>query len=246
MVDGSCIPRTARFRRDVACFWARWIHQTITRLLPEPARAIVSPRGYLLYGRQGKLFAQRFDAEHNRVVGDPASIGSDLDFRGLSAAFDVSGDTLVWSRADVFPPAKLTWFGRMGQKLNEIGESRPYYQIALAPDGQRVVAEEEDPKTGRSLFLIELTRPIHARLTTGTMQKITRSGRQTAAKSHSTPWTACPRGESISPGARLYSRRQVSGVGRLDSRRALRDCQAECAKHLGGPSRRGSNTDFPG
>ena len=47
----------------------------ITRLLPEPARAIASPRGYLLYGRQGKLFAQRFDAEHNRVVGDPASIG---------------------------------------------------------------------------------------------------------------------------------------------------------------------------
>ena len=55
----------------------------------------------------------------------------------------------------------------MGQKLNEIGESRPYYQIALAPDGQRVVAEEDDPKTSRSLFLIELTRPIHARLTTG-------------------------------------------------------------------------------
>ena len=27
----------------------------VTRLLPEPARAIVSPRGYLLYGRQGKL-----------------------------------------------------------------------------------------------------------------------------------------------------------------------------------------------
>jgi eukaryotic-like serine/threonine-protein kinase len=139
----------------------------ITRLLPEPARAIVSPRGYLLYGRQGKLFAQRFDAEHNRLAGDPASIGSALDFRGLSAAFDVSGDTLVWSKADVFPPAKLTWFGRTGRKLNEIGESRPYYQIALAPDGQRVVAEEDDPKTSRSLFLIELTRHIHARLTTG-------------------------------------------------------------------------------
>jgi eukaryotic-like serine/threonine-protein kinase len=80
----------------------------ITRLLPEPARAIVSPRGYLLYGRLGRLFAQRFDAGHNRVAGDPASIGSDLDFRGPSAAFDISGDTLVWSTADVFPPAKLT------------------------------------------------------------------------------------------------------------------------------------------
>ena len=40
----------------------------------------------------------------------------------------------------------------MGRKLNEIGESRPYYQIALAPDGQRVVAEEDDPKTAGVCF----------------------------------------------------------------------------------------------
>ncbi len=40
-------------------------------------------------------------------------------------------------------------------------------QIALAPDGQRVVSEEIDPRVGSALFVIELTRPIHARLTTG-------------------------------------------------------------------------------
>jgi hypothetical protein len=48
---------------------------TVTRLLPEEATAIVSPRGYLLYGRQGSLLAQRFDLGRHRLVGDPISMG---------------------------------------------------------------------------------------------------------------------------------------------------------------------------
>jgi hypothetical protein len=51
------------------------------------------------------------------------------------------------------------WFDRAGGKLNEIGDVRQYYQIALAPDGQRVVAGELDTRSRSGLFLIELRRP---------------------------------------------------------------------------------------
>jgi eukaryotic-like serine/threonine-protein kinase len=138
----------------------------VTRLLPEPVRAIVSRRGYLLYGGQGTLFAQRFDHDHNRLTGDPLSIASGLESFGPFSDFDISGDTLVWSSTNVQPPGRLAWFDRNGRRLNEVGEVQRYYQIALAPDGQRVMAGEIDPRTGSALFLIELTRPIHARLTT--------------------------------------------------------------------------------
>ena len=69
----------------------------VSRLFSQPGWAIVSQRGYLLFGRQGTLFAQRFDLDQNRLVGDPVSIASGLDFFGLYAGFAVNGDTLVWS-----------------------------------------------------------------------------------------------------------------------------------------------------
>ncbi len=137
----------------------------VTRLLPQRTLARVSPRGYLLYRRQSTLFAQRFDLDHNRLTGDPVSIGSDP--QSSLNQFDISGDTLVWLSGTLQPPGRLTWFDRDGRKLNEIGDVRRYYQIALAPDGQRAVAGEDDTRSGSGLFLIEFTRRIHARLTTG-------------------------------------------------------------------------------
>ena len=119
----------------------------VTRLMPEPANAVVSTRGYLLFGRQGTLFAQRFELETNRLAGDPVSIGSGLGFVGSFTIFDVGGDILVWANDSVTPPARLTWFDRSGRKLNEIGEVRRYVQIALAPDGRNVAATEEEPKS---------------------------------------------------------------------------------------------------
>jgi eukaryotic-like serine/threonine-protein kinase len=146
-------------RRGV--FLGRLDSPQVTRLLPEPGLAIVSPRGYVLFGRQGILFAQRFDLEHNELTGDPVSIGTGVGFIGPAVA--LSGDTLVWANSTTLSPARLTWFDRNGRKLNEIGEVHPYSQIALARDAQRAVAEAEDT---RGLVLIELTRNTHTRLTT--------------------------------------------------------------------------------
>ena len=72
---------------------------TVTRLLPEPANAAISPRGYFLYGHQGTVFAQRFDLDHKRLVGDPVNLGSGAGYLGPYTGFAVrvtcsSGPTL--------------------------------------------------------------------------------------------------------------------------------------------------------
>jgi hypothetical protein len=139
----------------------------VTRLLPEPANAVVSTHGYLLFGQQGTLFAQRFDLKSNRLAGDPVSIGSGLATVGPWTSFYVGGDILVWANDSVTPYSRLTWVDRRGRRLKEIGESRRYAQIALAPDGRNVLATEEEPGINFSVFLIELTRNIRTRLTKG-------------------------------------------------------------------------------
>ena len=119
---------------------------TVTRLLPEPANAVVSPRGYLLYGHQGTVFAQRFDIDHKRLVGDPLTLGSGIRFVGPYTSFAVAGDLLVWASLQT-PSARLTWFDRTGRTLGTVPEAAQYIGIALAPDEQRVAATEVDAQT---------------------------------------------------------------------------------------------------
>jgi len=137
---------------------------TVTRLLPEPVNAVVS-RGYLLYGQQGTLIAQRFDIDSRRLVGDPLTLGSGILSVGPRTSFAVAGDLLVWISPQT-PSARLTWFNRTGRTLGTVAEAAPYVGIALAPDEQRVAATEVDAGRDR-VSLTDLTRPIHARLTTG-------------------------------------------------------------------------------
>jgi serine/threonine protein kinase len=139
---------------------------TVTRLLPEPANAAISPRGYLLYGHQGAVFAQRYEIDHKRLVGDPVNLGSGAGYEGPFTSFAVAGELLVWANVQT-PSANLTWVDRNGRILGSTPEAAQYIGIALAPDEQRVVATEFHEQIGNSLFLIELTRPIHTRLTTG-------------------------------------------------------------------------------
>ena len=139
---------------------------TVTRLLPEPANAVVSPRGYLLYGNAGALFAQRFDIDRKRLVGDPLTLGSGISFFGRFTSFAVAGDLLVWASIQI-PSARMTWFDRTGRALGTVPEAAQYIGIALAPDEQRVAATEVDAQGKDRVSLTDLTRSIHARLATG-------------------------------------------------------------------------------
>jgi WD40 repeat protein len=61
----------------------------------------------------------------------------------------------------------MTWFGRTGRTLGTVPEAAQYVGIALSPDEQRLAATEVDAQGKDRVSVTDLTRSIHARVTTG-------------------------------------------------------------------------------
>ena len=164
--------RTVTTPRDEACSWARSILQESLACCQRPASTTVSRVGTSSTSARAPCSrsGSTWITTAQWVIQSASDQG--IESFGPLIGYAVNGDTVVWSSGPVIPPGRLTWVDRNGRKVDEIGEVHRYRQIALAPDGQRVVTEEVDPRLAgkqgnSSMFLIDLTRPIHARLTTG-------------------------------------------------------------------------------
>ena len=137
-------------------------------LFAADAKAVYSPAGYLLYARQGALHGQRFDARRGEVTGDPIQIADRVRFTLLNGrgAYSVS-DTgvLVYRSGGASFPTHLQWYDREGTPLEEAlpwGEIR---DVALSPDGRRIVFHRHDEPDGGGIWIKDLARGTVSRLT---------------------------------------------------------------------------------
>jgi Tol biopolymer transport system component len=100
-------------------------------------RAAWSPPGYLLFPREGILFAQRLDPKGFQLRGEPAPVAEGVTFNEGTgrSAFAVSGNNSVLvyrvARGNV---GQLTWYGRDGQRLGVVGKPGEYVSLRLSPD----------------------------------------------------------------------------------------------------------------
>jgi predicted Ser/Thr protein kinase len=81
------------------------------------SRAAYSPPGWLLYLREGALFAQRFDEKAARLAGEPFLLADDVSFApniGLGA-FSVS-ETGVLAYRSSTSPSRVAWLDRDGRR----------------------------------------------------------------------------------------------------------------------------------
>ena len=107
----------------------------------DAAGAYVAP-GWLMFVRQGTLFAQRFDPASAKLDGEPAAIAQSIELVTTTpgaAAFAVSPTGVVAYRATRPSPRQLTWFDRSGKTLGSLGpiDNDNLSDPVLAPDGQR-------------------------------------------------------------------------------------------------------------
>jgi serine/threonine-protein kinase len=102
------------------------------------------PTGHLLYARAGTLFVVRFDAKKLQVTGAPipfvnGAVTSDLDGAG---DFDVAKDAFVYLPGQHRTASRqLIWVDRRGTTQQLSDTPRPYLQVKISPDGERVAVD---------------------------------------------------------------------------------------------------------
>ncbi len=140
------------------------------QVLADGAPAVYAPPGWLLFVRNGALWAQHFDATQLELKGEAVSLTPPTDRRfdrGLPFSVSENG-VLIWQgvpRRD----AQLIWFDRAGKQVGTVGS-----QIKggfaetprLAPDGKRVATAPLNPDTlNQDVWVIDLARDLPTRLT---------------------------------------------------------------------------------
>jgi eukaryotic-like serine/threonine-protein kinase len=123
--------------------------------------------GYLVYGRQGALLAQRFDVETLRLSGEAVTLAERIYyFNGpAQAGFSVS-DTGVASYEKTATASRVGWLDRSGREIERVPLEGVIGSVRLSPDGRMIVANVQDEKQGTSdIWLYDLSRRLPVRLT---------------------------------------------------------------------------------
>jgi Tol biopolymer transport system component len=125
--------------------------------------------GYLLFVRQGALFAQRFDPVRLSLEGRPWTLADPLvsPTIGTRPAVSTSDAGLVIYRAGSGVRLRqFIWFDRSGAEIAKVGEPIPNgLNPSLSPDGRRVALHAE-VDANVDIWLLEAGRGLANRFTT--------------------------------------------------------------------------------
>ena len=146
---------------------------TPIRLLIEGGSNAQYANGHVLFLRGGSLFTQRFDPDRLQLQGEAIPLvtevqTADQSVSSVTGAFTVSQTGMLAYQAPSRIVTELTWFDRQGEKLGTIGDRGDYTDVAISPDGARVVTSVMDPAHGtRDLWTFDVARGLSERLTFG-------------------------------------------------------------------------------
>src|SRR5262249_6702647 len=136
------------------------------RLAPANSTAFPLPQGMIIFARDGSLWAQHLDLEHQVVTGDAIRI-SDLiptaimGFAGLST----SSNGVIAYRSAESTQRQLKWYDRTGKALGAATEpdSASILYPELSPDGKQVAIMRNAGNP--DVWLADLSRGSLSRMT---------------------------------------------------------------------------------
>lgn len=142
-----------------------------TRLLAVQSKAVYAHSGYLLFHRQGILFAQPFDVEKAALTGEPVRVADEVSYEalGADAAFDVSnnGRLIYFAGGGPALDRQFVWHDRTGRRLGAEGKPGLYTtNFDLSPDGTQIaVAQGNRQGSQFDIWLVDWARNLSRRLT---------------------------------------------------------------------------------
>jgi hypothetical protein len=115
--------------------------------------------GFLLFVRDQTLLAQSFDLARLSLDGDVHMIASPvLTGTGIRSAFTVSQAAIIAYQSFVGGElSQLQWIDRSGKPVGLLGERDVYGNVALSPDGSRIVTSITENVMG-DLWLLDVSR----------------------------------------------------------------------------------------
>jgi eukaryotic-like serine/threonine-protein kinase len=108
------------------------------QVLKTPGRAVWSEPGYLLFAREGTLFAQRIDSKTFHLEGEALSIAEEVltnDSVGRSTFAVSQNGSLVYRTGSLSSSRQLTWRDRGGKVLGPVGKPEQIRSVVVSPDG---------------------------------------------------------------------------------------------------------------
>jgi eukaryotic-like serine/threonine-protein kinase len=137
------------------------------RLFDSDSAAVYVSSGYLLFLRQGTLFAQAFDPAALMLTGNPFRVAEQVASGGSAPALSVSDTgTIVYrvGSGDFSVTRPLVWFDRAGNEIGKVSDRNPGSRPSLSPDDRQVAVMR--PTAGPpDIMLLTLGRDVVSRFT---------------------------------------------------------------------------------
>jgi Tol biopolymer transport system component len=128
------------------------------RRLPLTSTNVEFSGGYLLFRREGDLFAQKFDPDHFELKGAALPIARNIQF-ATTTSFTVSKNgILVYAPAGTGVNSRLTWMDRNGASLAILGDPQHFETQAISPDGKRVIVGIKPANARENLWIYDVER----------------------------------------------------------------------------------------
>jgi serine/threonine protein kinase len=144
--------------------------ETALVLNSESEGIFVEP-GYLAFVREGNLMAQPIDRDSLKLTGEAIPLVENVQFNTFrytgTYTFSPNGMMLFRSGA-IQADSQLTWFDLDGNRLGTVGDPAIFWlNLALAPDGRRVVTTIRHVDGKSDLWIYDLERGLGSRFTFG-------------------------------------------------------------------------------
>ena len=138
-------------------------------ILTASSAAVFADPGYLLFDRDGTLFAQKFNLKKLEVEGDPVSLpdrpGGYREYNG-STELSASKNGRLFFPQNEFKTTQGFWFDRKGTRVGRVPlQQGNHFFPKLSRDGNRLAIERREGRSSAEIWVMDLQREIMTRLT---------------------------------------------------------------------------------
>ncbi|HWD00202.1 MAG TPA: protein kinase [Candidatus Sulfopaludibacter sp.] len=138
------------------------------QVIKNNVRTIWAAPGYLLFTREGVLFAQPFNLNSFHLEGKPSALQEDVVSNannGRSTVAVSQNGVLVYRNGRRTGDRQLSWRDRAGKVLALIGGPGPFLSISLSPDEKSLAMVGAGASAGDDAFIMDIATGVLSPLT---------------------------------------------------------------------------------